>query len=204
LLQEKLHRLLGEVEVAGRADVISFVGQDAFRIHKPELFFAEIVPRYFRHSRLSSFKRQLNLYGFSLVGEKGDAQGGYRHELFRKDEPALCRRIRRVAIKQLAQRKPTTASLPPPPPPPPTMSDEESMVEDDDDDDDDEEDHLLQPDDLVDDAFKEDLDDGTDLNDASIGSTERTDNFALTITDHDHESVALHDPSTLDGLYFES
>ena len=96
---EKLHRLLLEVEAAGRGDVISFVASGrAFAIHKPEKFFKEIVPLYFRQSRLSSFKRQLNLYGFELINT-GPARGGYYHELFVKDRPELCRRMRRVAVK---------------------------------------------------------------------------------------------------------
>ena len=96
---EKLHRLLSEVEAAGRSDVISFVANGrAFAIHKPDKFFKEIVPLYFRQSRLSSFKRQLNLYGFELINT-GPARGGYYHELFVKDHPELCRRMRRVAVK---------------------------------------------------------------------------------------------------------
>eukprot|EP00934_Nitzschia_sp_Nitz4_P002534 Nitzschia sp. Nitz4//scaffold85_size83877//54494//55573//NITZ4_005236-RA/size83877-processed-gene-0.29-mRNA-1//1//CDS//3329559158//2524//frame0 len=96
---EKLHRLLVEVEAAGRGDVISFVANGrAFAIHKPDKFFKEIVPLYFRQSRLSSFKRQLNLYGFELINT-GPARGGYYHELFVKDRPEMCRRMRRVAVK---------------------------------------------------------------------------------------------------------
>lgn len=96
---EKLHRLLLEVEAAGRSDVISFVANGrAFAIHKPDKFFKEIVPLYFRQSRLSSFKRQLNLYGFELINT-GPSRGGYFHELFVKDRPELCRRMRRVAVK---------------------------------------------------------------------------------------------------------
>jgi len=96
---EKLHRLLLEVEAAGRSDVISFVANGrAFAIHKPDKFFKEIVPLYFRQSRLSSFKRQLNLYGFELINT-GPSRGGYFHELFVKDRPEMCRRMRRVAVK---------------------------------------------------------------------------------------------------------
>jgi HSF-type DNA-binding len=94
-----LHRLLLEVESAGRADIIAFVSNGrAFQIHKPDKFFKDIVPLYFRQSRLSSFKRQLNLYGFELINT-GPSRGGYFHELFVKDEPELCRRMRRVAVK---------------------------------------------------------------------------------------------------------
>jgi len=96
---EKLHRLLLEVEAAGRADVISFVANGrAFAIHKADNFFKEIVPLYFRQSRLSSFKRQLNLYGFELINT-GPARGGYYHEMFVKERPELCRRMRRIAVK---------------------------------------------------------------------------------------------------------
>lgn len=84
---------------SGRSDVISFVANGrAFAIHKPDKFFKEIVPLYFRQSRLSSFKRQLNLYGFELINT-GPSRGGYFHELFVKDRPELCRRMRRVAVK---------------------------------------------------------------------------------------------------------
>lgn len=59
---ERLHRLLSEVEAAGLSHIISFTedGQ-AFKIHKPEEFFHRIVQVYFNQTRLSSFKRQLNL-----------------------------------------------------------------------------------------------------------------------------------------------
>jgi HSF-type DNA-binding len=94
-----LHRLLIEVEGAGRADIISFVSNGcAFQVHKPDKFFKDVVPLYFRQSRLSSFKRQLNLYGFELINT-GPARGAYFHELFIKDQPELCRRMRRVAVK---------------------------------------------------------------------------------------------------------
>jgi HSF-type DNA-binding len=88
-----------EVEGAGRSDIISFVsGGHAFQVHKPDKFFKDIVPLYFRQSRLSSFKRQLNLYGFELINT-GPCRGGYFHELFMQDQPELCRRMRRVAVK---------------------------------------------------------------------------------------------------------
>ena len=79
--------------------MISFVANGrAFAIHKPDKFFKEIVPLYFRQSRLSSFKRQLNLYGFELINT-GPSRGGYFHELFVEDRPEMCRRMRRVAVK---------------------------------------------------------------------------------------------------------
>ena len=95
----KLHRLLTEVANTGKDDVISF-SQDgqAFVIHKPTKFFNDIVPNYFKQSRLSSFKRQLNLYGFELI-TSGPSRGGYFHKSFLRDKPHLCRQIRRQDIK---------------------------------------------------------------------------------------------------------
>ena len=66
--------------------------------NKTDTFFKEIVPLYFRHSRLSSFKRQLNLYGFEQINI-GPYRGGYYHEMFHRDSPEICRRMRRVAVK---------------------------------------------------------------------------------------------------------
>ena len=95
----KLHRLLLEVEAAGRADIISFIANGhAFAIHKPDKFCEEIVPKYFRQSRFNSFKRQLNLYGFMLINS-GPHRGGYYHKSFIKNRPDLCRNMRRVAVK---------------------------------------------------------------------------------------------------------
>jgi len=91
--------MLTEVEQCGRGDVISFINNGrGFAIHKPDTFFKEIVPLYFRHSRLSSFKRQLNLYGFEQINI-GPYRGGYYHEMFHRDNPETCRRMRRVAVK---------------------------------------------------------------------------------------------------------
>ena len=107
---EKLHRLLLEVEFSGRKDVISFVSEGrAFAIHNSEVFFREIVPLYFRQSRLSSFKRQLNLYGFELINT-GPSRGAYYHELFHRDHPDWCRRMRRVAVKVSAAKQPASAA----------------------------------------------------------------------------------------------
>lgn len=119
---ERLHRLLSEVEAAGLSDIVSFTedGQ-AFKIHKPDEFFRKIVNVYFKQTRLSSFKRQLNLCkhsswlcrmyhlaffishvsfsdGFELI-DHGKFKGGYYHEMFMRGEPGLARQIRRVDSK---------------------------------------------------------------------------------------------------------
>ena len=101
---EKLHRMLAEVEERGESDVVSFLPHGrAFVIHHVERFCREIMPRYFKQSRLSSFQRQLNLYGFTRITSGSDA-GGYYHELFLQGRPALAIHMRRVGVPQSAKR----------------------------------------------------------------------------------------------------
>lgn len=102
---EKLHKLLNEVENDGKSNIISFTPDGrAFMIHKPEEFFADIVPKYFKQSRLSSFKRQLNLYGFEMI-TSGPMKGAYFHEHFLRDHPDLCRKLRRRDVKFISRPK---------------------------------------------------------------------------------------------------
>lgn len=96
---EKLHRMLKDVEKRGDTDIIAFFSHGrAFAIHNQVRFVSEIMPKYFRQSRLSSFQRQLNIYGFKRITSGPDA-GGYYHELFLKDRPTLAVHMRRVGVK---------------------------------------------------------------------------------------------------------
>lgn len=109
---EKLHRMLLEIEKDGNAHVISFFPHGrAFGIHDTEQFEVNIMPKYYKQSRLSSFQRQLNLYGFTRI-VSGPDSGGYYHELFLKGRPALCTHMRRVGIpKGVDRRKIKSANL---------------------------------------------------------------------------------------------
>lgn len=102
---EKLHRMLLEVEKDGMGHIISFFPHGrAFGIHDTEKFEKKIMPKYFKQSRLSSFQRQLNLYGFTRIVSGPDASG-YYHELFLKGRPALCTHMRRVGIPKGVDRR---------------------------------------------------------------------------------------------------
>ena len=54
--------------------------------------------RYFRQSKLTSFQRQLNLYGFQRLTRGADA-GGYYHELFLRNRVFLAKRMERTKVK---------------------------------------------------------------------------------------------------------
>lgn len=102
---EKLHRMLLEIEKDGDAPIISFFPHGrAFGIHDPDKFEEKLMPKYYKQSRLSSFQRQLNLYGFTRI-ISGPDSGGYYHELFLKGRPALCTHMRRVGIPKGVDRR---------------------------------------------------------------------------------------------------
>jgi len=95
----KLHKLLLMTEKEGYDDIISWqVHGRAFKIHKEKNFFSEIIPLHFSHSCVSSFCRQLNLYGFSKITQGCD-KGAYYHECFLRGKYFLARKIDRVKVK---------------------------------------------------------------------------------------------------------
>ena len=104
----KLHRMLEHAEKSNLDDVISFTPDGRlFAIHKPREFVASIMPKYFTTSRMSSFQRQLNLYGFRRITEGRD-KGAYFHKFFLKGRRGLCKKVK---------RKKTSSKAPPPPSP---------------------------------------------------------------------------------------
>ena len=64
----------------------------SFVVHKPKDFVAQIMLTNFRQTKITSFQRQLNLYGFSRI-TAGRDRGGYYHENFLRHELFLCQQM---------------------------------------------------------------------------------------------------------------
>ena len=95
----KLYMMLLSVEEDGHSDVVSWQPHGrCFLVHKPKEFKA-LLPRYFNKlSKVASFQRQLNLYGFIRLS-RGRDKGAYYNELFLRGKPSLCNKIVRVKLK---------------------------------------------------------------------------------------------------------
>ncbi|ETW08163.1 hypothetical protein H310_02500 [Aphanomyces invadans] len=80
-------------------------GGTAFEIKKPKEFAHLMLPKYFKHSKLSSFVRQLNFYGFQkckkevlLVAHETDESKTcltFFHQHFVQHKPHLMNKIKR-------------------------------------------------------------------------------------------------------------
>jgi len=91
-----LHAILIASESEGTMDIVSWRPHGrAFRIHKRDAFCEQILPQYFKQSKITSFQRQLNLYGFLRISRGPDA-GAYYHEYFLRGRKELCVHIRRT------------------------------------------------------------------------------------------------------------
>ncbi|XP_052026212.1 heat shock factor protein 3 [Apodemus sylvaticus] len=75
----------------------------SFQIVNEETFAKEVLPKYFKHNRLASFIRQLNMYGFrkviALQSEKTSQENKitieFQHPLFKRGEAYLLANIKR-------------------------------------------------------------------------------------------------------------
>lgn len=96
---ERLFSILVASERDGFEDVIAWKPHGrCFIIRKKDAFVTEIMPRFFHQTKLTSFQRQLNLYGFIRL-TAGRDRGGYYHECFIRGRPDLCRFMVRTRVK---------------------------------------------------------------------------------------------------------
>ncbi|KAG7373614.1 HSF-type DNA-binding protein [Nitzschia inconspicua] len=78
----KLYHLLEESVLSSTMGrIISWMGDNSFRVHDPEEFVKCVMPKFFRMSKFQSFTRQLYIYGFSKI-EGGQCHGAFFHPRF--------------------------------------------------------------------------------------------------------------------------
>ena len=67
----------------GYGDVVGWQPHGrCFLVRQPERF-RELLPRYFTLSKIASFQRQLNLYGFKRLTRQDRDRNAYYHEVGR-------------------------------------------------------------------------------------------------------------------------
>eukprot|EP00547_Thalassionema_nitzschioides_P008580 CAMPEP_0194225738 /NCGR_PEP_ID=MMETSP0156-20130528/40233_1 /TAXON_ID=33649 /ORGANISM="Thalassionema nitzschioides, Strain L26-B" /LENGTH=343 /DNA_ID=CAMNT_0038957805 /DNA_START=18 /DNA_END=1046 /DNA_ORIENTATION=- len=98
----RLHKLLTHAAKLGIDNSISWDEKGTnFVIHDQKLFVSNVLPNLFKQSQFSSFRRQLNAYGFERVFlpnnlDKSDGTSIlYTHDDFKRDDPNACKRISR-------------------------------------------------------------------------------------------------------------
>merc|ERR1711862_280043 len=93
----RLHLILERCERDGYSSIISWMPHGrAFKVHNEALFVENVMPKFFFQTLMTSFTRQLGMYGFQkIIGKRNVDKGAYFHELFLRSRPGLAKGIHR-------------------------------------------------------------------------------------------------------------
>lgn len=95
----KLHELLDNAEALGINGIISWqIHGRAFAVHNQKEFSTRVISVYFNQGKVTSFFRQLSLYGFLRITQGRD-KGAYYHERFLRGKRSLAKAILRQKVK---------------------------------------------------------------------------------------------------------
>ncbi len=70
----------------------------SFQVRKPKDFEQIVMKRFFNQTKISSFRRQLNLYDFKRITHGPDS-GSYYHEMFLRGKPLQASKMVRTKVK---------------------------------------------------------------------------------------------------------
>ena len=98
LFPVKLHKLIEYSERYGFSSIISWMPHGrSFKIHDEDAFVKNVMPYFFYQTKITSFVRQLRMYGFHKIKGKSNAdRGSHYHELFLRSRSGLCDGIIRL------------------------------------------------------------------------------------------------------------
>lgn len=101
----KLYRMLSILEDLGFHDIIAWKSHGrSFQVLHGDKFVKVVLPKFFKQTKLTSFQRQLNLYGFKRL-LNGPDMGAYYHPLFLREKQFLCKAIFRTKVKGSSKRR---------------------------------------------------------------------------------------------------
>lgn len=93
----KLYRILSN---PGLKTIITWLPHGrGWRIVNQEALEAKVLPRYFDNGKYSTFRRQINGWGFRRIRHRC-----YYHEMFLRGMPHLCQYMKRMKKEELAKR----------------------------------------------------------------------------------------------------
>ncbi|KAG7349189.1 HSF-type DNA-binding protein [Nitzschia inconspicua] len=106
----RIHDMLEEAQSKKFCDVISWQNHGrAFKIHQPERFYSEILPKYF-HCKQSSFLRWLRAWGFVRIIE-GPDRGAYFHRYFVRGVTSLIKNKTRNQMHEAMESWPKAGNV---------------------------------------------------------------------------------------------
>lgn len=92
-----MHAILSQPDLSG---IVTWQPNGrSWRVLKPREFEIKILPRFFEHSKFSSFVRQANGWGFRRITQ-GPDRNSYYHEKFLRGLPHLAKDMKRPGVAE--------------------------------------------------------------------------------------------------------